>query len=94
MDLTGCTNITKLNCEDNKFTSLDMTGCTKEEIDLLCGNQGAKIDEEITITVKLTEAMMDYWKKYLHDAGNNSVRVSIEGLEDSVVAPSIGKENW
>ena len=94
LDLTGCTNITKLNCEDNKLTSLDMTGCTKEEIDLLCGNQGAKIDEEITITVKLTEAMMDYWKKYLHDAGNNSVRVSIEGLEDSVVAPSIGKENW
>lgn len=94
LNLTGCTNIAKLNCEDNKLTSLDMTGCTNGEIDLLCGNQGAKINEEITITVKLTEAMMDYWKQYLFDAGNNSVRVSIEGLEDAVVAPSIKKEEW
>lgn len=94
LDVSDCTGLVKLNCEDNKLTSLDLTKCTNDEIDLYCGNQGASAGEEITITIKLTDAMKTYWKQFLFDEENNEVRVLIDGDTNPVVVPSIGKENW
>lgn len=94
LDVTDCINITNLNCENNKLTSLDLSNCTNNEIELYCGNQGQTAGEEITITIKLTDAMKTYWKKFLFDEENNEVRVLIDGDTNPVIAPSIGKENW
>jgi len=93
LDVAGCTDITNLNCSDNKLTSLDLTACTNKTIELLCGNQGNKAGEEITITIKLTDAMKAYWKSYLINLDNNQIRVVLYG-DKSVTIPSLPKEGW
>lgn len=87
------TTITHLECEDNRLTELDLTECTNNNIYILCGNQGKSSEENLTITLKLTDSMKSYWKSTLYKEGNNGVRVRIDG-ESGIVVPSINKENW
>lgn len=86
-------SITHLECERNQLTELDLTSCLSENIFLLCGEQVKRNGEEVTLTLKLSDAMMKYWKSNLKNEGSNSIRVELYGDKD-ISIPSLPKEEW
>lgn len=78
LDFSSCKNIEWLGCEDNLLTELDLSMMVTKDGYYLLGGQGQKNGENLTITVKMTDAWKDTWYSSL-DQGYNNIRVVIEG---------------
>lgn len=93
LDLSANKNITWLGCEDNLLTALDLSMMETDGGYFLLGGQGESTGDNLTITIKMTDAWKEAWYNLLND-GYNSRRVIIEGevtpAEDEVMIASTG----
>lgn len=91
LDVSALVNLTRLHCHNNRLTELDLSSCTSDRIDLRCGGQGSD-EQPLTLTLKLTSAMKDYWYSSLANEHDNRRVVLAPG--DDVYIPSLPKEDW
>lgn len=78
LDVSACKYMTNLECEDNLLTELDLTMMVNECGLLRLGGQGQTTSDNLTITVKMTDAWKDVWYTMV-DNSYNSYRVVIDG---------------
>lgn len=78
LDLSANKNIDWLGCQDNLLSELDLSMMANDYAYLLLGGQGESTGDNLTITIKMTEAWKETWYSLLED-GYNSLRVIIEG---------------
>lgn len=93
LDLSANKRISWLGCQDNLLTELDLTMMETGGDYLLLGGQGESTGDNLTVTIRMTDAWKETWYNLLED-GYNSRRVIIEGevtpAEDEIMIGNKG----